>query len=100
MGDQIGAVEWCSSGIIFGSYCDGDLCLGQFKCVTFAPFIANLEAENHHHQVLRLEPLEVWNHRILVLVLGSLVLAPVLVIPVMMLFISLVKLRFLFLYMV
>ena len=25
----------------------------------------DLEAGNHHHQVLQLEPLEVWNHRVI-----------------------------------
>ena len=85
-GDQIVGVVWCSSGIIFGSCCGGDFFLVQVKCVSLDPILENLEAENHHHQVLKLEPLEVWHHRGLVLVLGSMVLLPVLVIPIIDLF--------------
>ena len=50
--DQIFGVMWCSSGIIFGSCCDGDLLLGQVKCVPLDPILEKLEEENHHHQVL------------------------------------------------
>ena len=53
MGDQIGGVIWCSSGIIFGSCFDGDLWIGQVKCVPVAPVIEKLEVENNH-QVLQL----------------------------------------------
>ena len=88
----------CSSDIIFGSCCDGEFWLFQVKCVTFAPILENSEAGNHHHQVLQLEPLEVGRHRQSVLVMGSSVLLPVLVIPIIMLFISLVKLWITFLY--
>ena len=63
MGDQIGGVMWFSSGIIFGSCCDGELWLGQVKYVPFSLILAQFEAGNHHHQVLKLEPLEVWHHR-------------------------------------
>ena len=63
MGDQIGGVVRCSSGIIFGYCCDGDLWLGQVKYVLFDAVLENLEAINHHHQVLQLETLEVWFHR-------------------------------------
>ena len=91
---------WCSSGIIYGSCCDGELWLGQFKCVPLYTNLENLESGNYHHQVLQLEPLEVWNHRELVLVLGSVVLLSVLVIPIIRLFISIVKLWILFISMV
>ena len=100
MGDQILCVVWCSSVIICGSFCDGNLCIGQIKFVPIAPVMENLEAENHHHQVLQLEPLEVWNHMDLVSVLGYVVFLPLLVIHIIMLFISLVKLWILFLCMV
>ena len=60
----------------------------------------NLEAGNYHHQVLQLEPLEVWHHSRLVLVLGSVLLLSVLVIPIIILFISLVKAWVLFISMV
>ena len=89
----------CSSGIIFGSCCDGDFWLGQVKCVPLAPVIVKLEAENYHHQVVQLEPLDVCHHRELVLVMWYVVLLPVIVTPITMLFISLVKLWILFLYM-
>ena len=56
-------VMWCSSGIIFGSRCDGDLYLVQVKCVPFYTDLENLEAGNYHHRVLKLEPLEMWYHR-------------------------------------
>ena len=65
MGDQIGGAVVCSSGIIFGSCCDGGLWLGQVKRVPFYLILAHLEAGNHHHQVLQLEPLEVWHHRVI-----------------------------------
>ena len=97
MGDKIGGVAWCSSGIIFGSCFDGDLWLGQVKCLLFSIMLENLEAGNHHHQVLQLEPFEVWQHSELVLVLGSEAFLPVLVIPIIMLFTSLFKLCILFL---
>ena len=58
MGDKIGGVVWCSLGILFGSYYDGGLWLVQVKCVPFYLILAHLEAVNHHHQVLQLEPLE------------------------------------------
>ena len=51
--DQIGGVVWCSSDIRFGPCCDGDLCLGQVKCVPFTPVLENLEEGNHHNQVLQ-----------------------------------------------
>ena len=70
------------------------------QCVSFAPVLENLEAGNYHHQVLQLEPLEVWHHRELVLVMGYAVLIPVLVITIIMLFISLVKTWIMFLSMV
>ena len=54
---------WFSSGIIFGSCCDGVLWLGKFKLVPFSLIMSHFEARNHHHQVLKLEPLEVWHHR-------------------------------------
>ena len=54
MGDQNLVVVCCSSGVIFGSCCDGDLWLGQVKCVPLSPVLADLEAENHHRQVLQL----------------------------------------------
>ena len=53
--------------------------------------LAHLEALNHHYKVLQLEPLEVWHHRELVLFMLYAVLLPVLVIPIIMLFIYLVK---------
>ena len=65
MGDQIGGVVWCSSGIIFGFCCDDGLWLGQVKWVPFSIIIAHLEAGNHHHQVIQLKPLEVWYHRVI-----------------------------------
>ena len=34
MGVQTGDVVWCSSGIIFGSQCDGGLWLGQVEHVS------------------------------------------------------------------
>ena len=67
MGNQIGGVVWCSSGIIFSSYFDGGLCLGQVKYVLFSLIMSNLEAGNHHHQVIQVEPLEVWHHRELII---------------------------------
>ena len=91
---------WCSSGIIFDSCCDGDLWLVQVKYVPFAPVLKSLETGNYHHQVLKLEPLEVLHHRQLFMVLGSVVLIHVLFIPIIILFISLVKLLILFLSMV
>ena len=33
---------WCSSYLIFGSCCDGDLWLGQVTCVPFAPIIKKI----------------------------------------------------------
>ena len=63
MGDQIGGVVWRSSGIIFGSCCDGGLWLGQVKRVQFSLILEHSEAGNHHHQVLQLEPLGVCRHR-------------------------------------
>ena len=62
MGDQIGGVVWCSSGIIIVFCCDCVLCIGQVKCVPFALVLANLE---HHHKELQLKPLEVCHHRII-----------------------------------
>ena len=59
MSDQLEGVVWCSSGIIFGSYCDGGLWLGQVKCVPFALILSYLEAVNHHNQSIQLETLEV-----------------------------------------
>ena len=59
MGEKIGGVVWCSSGIIFGSCCDGGLWLVQVKCVPFDLMLAQLEAGNHQNQVIQLEPLEV-----------------------------------------
>ena len=63
MGDQIGGMVWCSSGIIFSPCYDGGLWLDQVKWVPFSLILAHLEAGNHHHQVIQLEPLEVWHHR-------------------------------------
>ena len=54
MGNQIGGMTWCLLGIIFDSCCDGDLSIGQVKCVLFDPVMENLEAGNHHHLVLQL----------------------------------------------
>ena len=54
-----------SSGIIFGSCCGGGLWLGQVKLVPFYLILSHLEAVNHHHQVLQLEPLGVWQHRVI-----------------------------------
>ena len=62
MGEQIIGVVWCSPGIIFGSCCDGGLWISQVKCVPFSLTMLHLESGNHHHQVLKLEPLEVWHH--------------------------------------
>ena len=42
MGDQSLGVVWCSSDIIFGSFCDGDLWLDQFKCVPFDPVMETI----------------------------------------------------------
>ena len=63
MGDQIGGAVWCLSGIIFGSCCDGDLQLRQIEFVPSDPILEQLEALNHHHNGLQVEPLEVWHHR-------------------------------------
>ena len=63
--------------------------------VEYLPFVAvmaQLEVVNHHYKVLQLEPLEVWNHGGLVIVMGYIVLLPVLVLPMPRLFISLVTL--------
>ena len=65
MGDQIVGLVWCSSGTIFGSYFYGGLWLGQVKCVPFTLVLAHLEAVNHNHQVLQLEPLDVWHQRVI-----------------------------------
>ena len=62
-----------------------------------SPILAHVEAGNHRHQVLELEPLEVWRHRELVLVMGSAVLLPVQGITMIMLFIYIVKLWIIFL---
>ena len=62
--------------------------------------MSNLETVNHHHKVLKLEPLELWYHCYLVLVIGSVVLPHLLVIPIILLFIFLVKLWIIFLSMV
>ena len=40
MGDQLGGVVWCSSGIIFGSCCDGGLWLDQLEFVPSAHALA------------------------------------------------------------
>ena len=56
---------WCSSGILFGFYCDDVLWLGKVKYVPFTLIVAHLEAGNHHHQVLQLEPLKVWKHGVI-----------------------------------
>ena len=53
MGDQIGGMVWCSSGIIFGSFCDGGLRLVQVEYVAFAPMLAHLEEGSYHHHVLQ-----------------------------------------------
>ena len=63
MGYQIGFVVWFSTGIIFGSCCDGELWLVQVKFVPFYLIMAHLESGNHHNRVLKLEPLEVLNNR-------------------------------------
>ena len=65
MGEQIGDVVWCSSGIIFGSCCDDGLWLGQTKYILVALIISHMKSGNHHHQVLKLEPLEVWHNRVI-----------------------------------
>ena len=96
MSDQIKGVVWCSSGIIFGSCCDGGLWLVQVECVPFYPIMAHLEAGNNHYQMLKWETLELFHHRELVLVLWYTVLLPVKVIPMILLSISLVKLWILF----
>ena len=57
---------WYSSNIIFGPCCDGVLWLDQVKCVPFSILLEHLEAVNHRHQVIQLEPLGVWYHRIIV----------------------------------
>ena len=92
MGVQIVGFVWCSSDIIFGSCCDGDLCIFQVKCVPFSPMMENLEAEKYHNKVLQLDVLKVWHHSQLVLVIGSEVLLPILFIPMIMFFIAVVKL--------
>ena len=56
-------VVWCSSGIIFGSCCDGGLWLGQVKWLPFSLILAHLKAGNHNHRVLKLETLEVLHYR-------------------------------------
>ena len=58
--------------------------------------LADLEVENNDYHVLKLEPLYVWHHWEMVLVMGSAVFLPVPVIPIMMLFICIVKLWILF----
>ena len=63
MCEKIGGVVWFSSGIIFCLCCDGGLWLGHVKCVPFSLIMEHFEAGNYHHQVLQLEPLEVWYHR-------------------------------------
>ena len=100
MGEQILGMVWFSSGIKFGSCCDVDLWIGQVKCVPLSSILSNLEAENHHYQVLQLQYLELWHHRELVLVLWSMMLLHVLGIPIIILFISLVKFWILFISMV
>ena len=60
----------------------------------------NLEVENNHPPVVQLEPLEVWHHRELLLVMGHVVFISILFIPIIMLFIFLVKLWVIFLSMV
>ena len=42
---------------------DGGLWLGQVKLVPFSLIMSHLDTGNHHHQVIQLEPLEIWNHR-------------------------------------
>ena len=66
---------WCSSGLIFGYYCGGGLCLGQVKCVPFYLMMAPLEAVNHCYHMLQLEPLDVWYHIVIVVGSGVLVVA-------------------------
>ena len=57
MGDQIVGVVWCLSDIIFGSCCDGGLCIGQVKILPLSLILTHLDAVNHHRQGLQLEPL-------------------------------------------
>ena len=45
------------------SCCDGGLWLGQVKFVPFSLMLAHLEEVKYYHQVLHLEPLDVWYHR-------------------------------------
>ena len=96
MGDKIRGVVWCSSGIF--SFCFyGGLWPGQVECVPSSPKLEYLNVRNHHHQVLKLEPLEVWYHGALVLVLVYVVLLPVPDIPVIAFFVSIDKLCIMFL---
>ena len=69
----------------------------QVECVPSYPALVPLEVVNCHHQVLKLEPLEMWYHRDLVLVMGSLVFITVLVLTIILLFISLGRLWVMFL---
>ena len=54
---------WFSSGIIFGSCCDGGLWIGQVKLVPFSLILSHLKAGHHNHQVINLEILEVLHYR-------------------------------------
>ena len=62
--------------------------------------MVHLDVVNHNHQDLKLETLEVWYHRKMVLVLVYLVFLPVLVLLVIVFFIYLGKLWIMFLSMV
>ena len=98
MDDKIGGVVWCSSGIIFGSYSDGGLArLNVYYflscCYTWSQEIIIIRCYNCN-------PWSCVTIGELVLVMVFAVLLTVLVIPIIMLFICLVKLFFLFTYMV
>ena len=97
MGENFGCVVLYSSVIIFGPCWYGVLWLGQVECVPFSSVMQNSGTLNYHHWVLHLESLKLWYHRELVFVLGYTVLIPVLFVPMIMLFISLVKLWIIFL---
>ena len=65
MSEKIGGMVWFSSGIIFDSCPYGGLWLGQVQCLPFSLILPHLESVNHHQQVLKLEPLELWHHRLI-----------------------------------
>ena len=97
MGDQIGGVVWFSSGIIFGSCCDGVLWLDRFNVYHLLSFWPTWRQEIIIIRYYNCNPCRCGTIGQLVLVMGSVLLLPVLVIPIIMLFICLVKLWVLFL---